>query len=171
MKPAPRSSLVALAVALLLAAACEKKKAPEPPPPAVADFDRAGPSPSGTNQSVLQKTFTIHASEIFPLEMPARAAMPRLTGNYKSYVTKVGIQSSDAAANVDFFVLTQDQYADFTRDGTIDSLFSAKASHDQRVDVSLPPSMTEPKKFYLIFRSTPGGDPKKVVKADLSINF
>jgi hypothetical protein len=166
----PRPALLALVATLVFTIACEKKKVPEQPP-VVADFDRAGPSPSGTAQTALQKTFTIHASEVFPLDIPAHAAMPRLSGNYKSYVSKVGIESSAHSADVDFFVLTDEQYADYVRDGTIDSLFSANASHDQRVDVSLPPSLTQPKKFYLIFRSTPGSDPKKVVKADLSVNF
>jgi hypothetical protein len=163
--------VLTLTVGLVLTTACEKNKAPEQKPPVVAEFDRAGPSPSGSAQSALQKTFTIHASEIFPLEIPAHAAMPRLTGNYKSYVGKVGIQSSVHAADVDFFVLSDEQYADYVRDGTIDSLFSANASHDQNVDVSLPPALTQPRKFYLIFRSTPGSDPKKMVKADLSVNF
>jgi len=166
-----RTSVLGIAGALVLATACEKKKAPEQPSTAVADFDRAGPSPAGSTQTVLQKTFTIHASKIFPLEIPAHAAMPRLSGNYKSYVTKVGIQSSAHSADVDFFVLSDEQYAEYVRDGTIDSLFSANASHDQNVDVSLPPSLTQPRKFYLIFRSTPGSDPKKMVKADLSVNF
>jgi hypothetical protein len=167
----PRRALPALAAALAFTVACDNKKSPEQSPPPVADFDRAGPSPTGTAQTVLQKTFSIHASEVFPLDIPAHAAMPRLSGNYKSYVSQLGIQSGDHAADVDFFVLTAEQYADYVRDGTIDSLFSANASHDQRVDVSLPPSLTQPKKFYLIFRSSPGSDPKKVVKADLSINF
>ncbi len=163
-----RIAFLALAIALMLAAACEKKKAEQQP---VADIDRTGISPLGTTQNVLQKNFKVAAPAIFSFEIPAHAAMPHLSGNYKSYAAKVEIQSSQDSANVDFFVLTDEQYAGYASDGTIDSLFSASASHDQNVDVSLPPSFTQPKKFYLIFRSSPGSDPKKVVKADLSVNF
>jgi hypothetical protein len=163
-----RIAFLALAIALMLATACDKKKAEQQP---VSEIDRTGISPLGTTQQVLQKNFKVAAPAIFSFEIPAHAAMPHLAGSYKSYVAKVEIQSSQDSANVDFFVLTDDQYAGYSSDGTIDSLFSATASHDQNVDVSLPPSLTQPKKFYLIFRSTPGSDPTKVVKADLSVNF
>jgi hypothetical protein len=161
-------AFLALAIALIFATACDKKKAEQQP---AAEIDRTGISPLGTTQQVLQKNFKVAAPAIFPFEIPAHAAMPHLAGSYKSYVAKVEIQSSQDSANVDFFVLTDDQYAAYSSDGTIDSLFSATSSHDQNIDVSLPPSLTQPKKFYLIFRSTPGSDPTKVVKADLSVNF
>ena len=163
-----RIAFLALAIALIFATACDKKRAEQQP---AAEIDRTGISPLGTTQQVLQKNFKVAAPAIFPFEIPAHAAMPHLTGSYKSYAAKVEIQSSQDSANVDFFVLTDDQYAAYSSDGTIDSLFSATSSHDQNVDVSLPPSLTQPKKFYLIFRSTPGSDPTKVVKADLSVNF
>jgi len=163
-----RIAFLALAIALIFATACDKKRAEQQP---VAEIDRTGISPLGSTQQVLQKNFKVAAPAIFPFEIPAHAAMPHLAGSYKSYVAKVEIQSSQDSANVDFFVLTDDQYAAYSSDGTIDSLFSATSSHDQNIDVSLPPSLTQPKKFYLIFRSTPGSDPTKVVKADLSVNF
>ena len=117
-----RIAFLALAIALMLATACEKKKAEQEP---VADIDRTGISPLGTTQNVLQKNFKVAAPAIFSFEIPAHAAMPRLTGSYKSYVAKVEIQSSQDSANVDFFVLTDEQYAGYASDGTIDSLFSA----------------------------------------------
>ena len=163
-----RIAFLALAIALIFATACDKKRAEQQP---AAEIDRTGISPLGSTQQVLQKNFKVAAPAIFPFEIPAHAAMPHLAGSYKSYVAKVEIQSSQDSANVDFFVLTDDQYAAYSSDGTIDSLFSATSSHDQNIDVSLPPSLTQPKKFYLIFRSTPGSDPTKVVKADLSVNF
>jgi hypothetical protein len=159
--------IVFLGAALVFSlTACQKKKAPEQ----VATVDRVGSSPLGTSQAILNKTFTVHTSVAFPFEIPAHAAMPRLRGAYKSYVGKVGIKSDDAA-NVDFFVLTEEQYPDFANGRASETLFSADAAHEQNVDVSLPPSMNEPKKFYLVFRNTPGGDSKEVVQADLSVDF
>ncbi len=138
--------------------ACKKKKAPE----TVAALDRVGFSPLGTSQAILSKAFIVRTSVAFPFEIPAHAAMPRLHGGYKSFVGKVGIKSDDAA-NVDFFVLTEEQYPDFADGSASETLFSADAAHEQDVDVSLPPSLNEPRKFYLVFRNTPGGDAKKVV--------
>ena len=97
--------------------------------------------------------------------------MPHLRGSYKSFVTKAGIQPSDDSANVDFMVLTENQYADFLRGGSEDMVLSVAASHDQTVDITLPPSLNQPEKFYLVFRNTPGGDAKKIVQADLSLDF
>ena len=124
----------------------------------------------GTSQSILHKSFAVSTSAAFPFEIPAHAAMPHLRGNYKSFVTKLGVQSNEDSANVDFLVLTDDQYADFVSGGR-GALFSVDASHDQGVDIDLPPSLNQPKKYYLIFRNTSGGDAQKVVQADLTVDF
>lgn len=160
-------SVFLVATFVLLTSSCQKAKPPEEVPP----VEHTGTSPVGTTQAVLNKSFAVRTSVTFPFEIPAHAAMPRLRGSYKSFVTKLGIQSNEDSANVDFFVLTEDQYADFVRGSVSDLLFSAEASHDQAVDVSIPPSLNQPRKYYLVFRSTPGGDPKKIVQADLTVDF
>jgi hypothetical protein len=160
-------SIFIVAALVLAAASCQTKKRAEEAPP----VEHVGSSPMGTTQAVLNKSFAVKTSVTFPFEIPAHAAMPRLRGSYKSFVTKLGIQSNEDSANVDFFVLTEDQYADFLRGSVSDLLFSAEASHDQAVDVSIPPSLNQPRKYYLVFRSTPGGDPRKVVQADLTVDF
>jgi hypothetical protein len=155
------------AVLLLAGAACKKKEAPEE----VLPMDRVAPSPVGESQPILHKTFTVSASVNFPFEVPAHAAMPRLHGNYKSFVKQLGVQSNDDTANVDFLILNEDQYADFVQGHTGEALFSADASHDQDVNVSLPTSQNLPQKYYLVFRNPPGGESKKVVQADFTLDF
>ncbi len=152
---------------LLGALACQKSK---PAEQVVPSSERVGPSPMGTSQSILHKSFAVRTTVAFPFDIPPHAAMPHLRGNYKSFVTKLGIQSNEDSANVDFLVLTDDQYADFVS-GSTSALFSVDASHDQGVDIDLPPSLNQPKKYYLIFRNTPGSDAKKVVEADLTVDF
>jgi hypothetical protein len=160
---------VLLVAALVLApTACQKKKAPDEE---VAPSDRVGSSPLGTSQVVLHKTFAVRTSVAFPFEIPAHDAMPHLRGNYKSFVTELGIQSNEDSANVDFLVFTEDQYTDFARGVAGDSIFSVAASHDQGVDLSIPSTLNEPRKFYLVFRNTPGGEAKKLVQADLNVDF
>ena len=169
-KPRIRQRLAFLLVAMVLSGgACQKKSplAEEVP----ATTDHVAPSPVGSSQIVLQKTFTVSGSAKFPFEIPAHAATPRLRGNYKSFVGQPGVQSNDDTANVDFLILTEDQYADFAAGRASEALFSANAAHDQDVDVSLPASQDQPQKYYFIFRNTPGGATKKVVQAGFRVDF
>jgi hypothetical protein len=156
-----------LCVVALAFTGCEKKKAPE----GVAEIDRVGNRPAESGESILHKTFTLRTSESFPFDVPEHVPVPHLHGNYKSFVTKVGIQSDEHSADVDFFVFNEQQYADFAAGTPSDAVFASDPSHDQAVDVSLPPSLNEAKKYYLVFRNTPGGDAKKTVQADLTVDF
>ncbi|MGA2921358.1 MAG: hypothetical protein ABSE28_09650 [Candidatus Sulfotelmatobacter sp.] len=151
-------------------ASCQKKNPPAREE-AVPTWDRVAPSPAASSQTVLHKTFSVSTSAMFPFVIPAHTAIPRLHGNYKSFVKQVDTQSDDDSANVDFLVLTEDQYADFTRGHAGEPLFSADASHDQDVNVSLPPSQDQPQKYYLVFRNSQGGAAKKLVQADFTVDF
>jgi hypothetical protein len=164
-----RFRLLLLAVLIPTLTACQKKKPPAEEQPAPAE--RVAPSPVGTTQTILHKTFPVTTSANFSFEVPARAAMPRLHGTYKSFVAQLAVQSSDTEANVDFLILNEDQYADFTQGHAGEALFSADASHDQDVNLGLPPSQDQPKKYYLVFRNTPPGAPKKLVQADFTVDF
>jgi hypothetical protein len=147
--------------------ACEKKKIPE----TVAPIDRVGDSPTGTSQDVLHKTFTLKTTNVFSFEIPAHAAMPHLRGDFKSYVTRVGIQSNEHSADIDFMIFSEQQYAQFAAGSAGEAVFSNEPSHDQTVDVNLPPSFNEGAKYYLVFRNTPGGDSRKTVQTDLRVDF
>ena len=165
-----RVIVAALCAIVLLSAACQKKQEPATGG-SVADIDRVGKVPSGGNQAVLHKTFFVRSTVAFPFQVPAHAALPHLRGNFKSYVTKLGIQSSEHSADVDFLVLTEEQYANFTHLVADEVFYSANASSDQSVDLSLPPSLDHDAKYYLVFRNTPGGDNRKTVQADLTLEF
>jgi hypothetical protein len=161
--------LVLLAALILSLTVCQKKKPPAEERSAPTDY--VAPLPVGTAQTILHKTFPVTTSATFSFEVPARAAMPRLYGTYKSFLAALAVQSSAAAANVDFMVLNEDQYADFTQGHAGETLFSAEASHDQDVNLGLPPSQDQPRKYYLVFRNTPTGAPKKLVQADFALDF
>jgi hypothetical protein len=147
---------------------CEKKKEPTQD---VAAIDRVGDRPAQSSENILHKTFTVRTSEAFPFEVPEHVALPHLHGNYKSFVTKLGIQTDERSADVDFLVFNEKQYADFAAGSPVNAVFASDPSHDQTVDVRLPPSLNEAKKYYLVFRNTPGGDAKKTVQADLTVDF
>jgi hypothetical protein len=162
--------LFLVGVLLLFACSCEKKNA-SPAEEVLPSADRVAPSPANSNQTVLHKTFSISTSASFPFEIPAHTAMPHLHGNYKSFAKQLGAQANDDGGNVDFLILTEDQYADFTHGRAGESLFSADPSHDQDISVSLPITQDQPHKYYLIFRNPPGDKTKKLVQAEFTLDF
>jgi hypothetical protein len=165
-----RLPVIFVAALILATGGCEKKKAPvveEGPQPT----DRVAPSPVGTAQTILHKTFAISTSVNFPFEIPAHAVNPLLHGTYRSFVKRLEGESKDASANVDFLILNEDQYADFVHGHQGEALFSVDSSHDQDVNVSLPASQDQPRKYYLVFRNTPGGEAKKLIQADFTVDF
>jgi len=163
--------LPVLACLTLFFVACKHQKPPAPAVSESLDLEySAHRSPVGTNQTVLQKTFTVTASSSFPFEIPAHAVRPHLHGLFESFV-RDGHGQSDETANLDFLVLSQDQYNEFSQGRPGEALFSVEASHNQAVNFDLPASLDQPVKYYLVFRSTPGGGPKKVVEANFRVDF
>jgi hypothetical protein len=156
-----------VAALLVCTGACQKQKAP---PEEVLPMDRVAAAANAT-RSVLRKSFFLSTSVNFPFEVPSHAAVPHLHGNYKSYVRQLGVQPNDDTANVDFLILDEDQYADFAQGHAGEAFFSAAASHDQDVNVSLPPTQDQPRKYYLVFRNSPSGAVKKAVQADFTLDF
>jgi hypothetical protein len=157
-----------IAIFLLANGACKK----ESPPPAtpVAKSEHAAPSPVGTTQAVLQKTFNLKASATFPFEIPAHATQPHLHGIFEAFTGDVH-GASDESANIDFFVLNQEQQADSSTNRGSEAMFSVEASHNQAVNFDLPPSFNQPVKYYLVFRNPSGGKGSKVVEASFRVDF
>jgi hypothetical protein len=151
---------------LLVTGACDKQQAP--PRSQVLPQDKIAPSPVGTNQTILQKTFALKASANFPFEVPAHAASPHLHGIFESFAGQVhGI--SDESANIDFLILNESQFADLTGNRPSEALMSVESSHSQAVNFDLPASLNQPVKYYLVFRNASKG--QKVIEADFRVDF
>jgi hypothetical protein len=151
---------------LLTATACTK----EPPATTVLPSDHIAPSPVGTSQTILQKTFALKSSATFPFEVPAHAVRPHLHGIFESFAGEVH-GASDDTANLDFLVVNEEQNADLEQNRPAEALASVEASHNQAVNFDLPPSLDHPVKYYLVFRNTSGGKSKKVVEANFRVDF
>jgi hypothetical protein len=166
--PQRRHLAALIAIFLLVDEACTK----EPPAPisTIAPSDRVAPSPVGTTQTVLQKTFNLKVSATFPFEIPAHAAQPHLHGIFESFVGQVH-GASDETANIDFLILNQEQQADSAGNRASEALFSLEASHNQAVNFDLPPSMNQPVKYYLVFRNPVGSKGSKIVEANFRVDF
>ena len=160
---------VFLVAALALATgACQNKKPPAEDVP--LPMDRVAPSPVGTSQTILHKTFAVKSSVTFPFEIPPHAVRPHLHGIFESFVREVH-GASDDTANVDFLIVNADQFADLVGNHPSEALFSVEASHNQSVNLDLPASLDQPVKYYLVFRSAAGKGPAKVVEADFQVDF
>jgi predicted small lipoprotein YifL len=156
-----------VAALILSVTACQKEK---PPAELPLPTDRVAPSPVGTSQTVLHKTFSVKTSAIFPFDIPPHAVRPHLHGIFESFVREVH-GASDDSANVDFLIVNADQYADLASNRPSEALFSVEASHNQAVNLDLPASLDQPVKYYLVFRNAAGKGPGKVVEADFHVDF
>jgi hypothetical protein len=157
-----------LAALLVEVVACTR-----PAPPTannIVPSDRVAPSPVGTTQTVLQKTFNLRSSATFPFEIPAHSAQPHLHGIFESFAGQVH-GASDETANIDFVILNEEQLADSASNRASEAMFSVEASHNQAVNFDLPPSLNHPVKYYLVFRDPEGGKGGKVVEANFRVDF
>jgi hypothetical protein len=163
-----RRRLILLLTALtLVAVGCDKDK---PLTTTVDPLHRVAPSPVGTSQSVLEKTFALKTTEVFPFEIPAHAALPHLHGIFESFVGQVH-GASDDSANVDFLIMNEDQQANLVSNRPSEALFSVEGSHNQAVNFDLPASLNEPVKYYLVFRNPEGSRTRKIVEANFRVDF
>lgn len=124
----------------------------------------------GTSSHILHKTFAVGRAVQVPFEIPPHAATPRFHGTFQSFEQQ-GASSHDESANVDMLLMNEQQYAEFSRGHDSDVLFVADTSHYQDINFDLPPSLDQPVKYHLVFRNSPGGAAKKVVKADFTVDF
>jgi hypothetical protein len=163
-----RKYLAALiTLVLVVAQACTKPAAIEPKP--AAPTERI-PSLAGTSQTVLQKTFTLNSSTTFPFEIPAHAMQPHLHGIFASHLGGAH-GASDDRANLEFMILNQEQEDAAEANHASDALFSVDASHNQAVNLDLPPSMNQPVKYYLVFRNPDGVKTSKAVNTNFRVDF
>jgi hypothetical protein len=162
----PQHLSAALALALLSCPACNKEAAPQPA--AVTPSDHVAPSPVGTSETVLQKTFSLKSSATFPFEVPAHAAQPHLHGIFESFAGQLH-GASDDSANVDFLIMNEEQETALASDRPSEALFDVDASHNQAINFDLPASMNHPVRYYLVFRNPEGKS--KVVEANFRVDF
>jgi len=161
--------LAVLLGALLISGVACTKEAPKPAS-TIVPSDHVAPSPVGTSQNVLQKTFTLKTSAEFAFEIPAHAVQPHLHGLFESFVGQIH-GASDASANIDFLVLNEEQHAQLVGNHPSEALFTVEDSHNQAVNFDLPASMSQPVKYYLIFRNAENSKGNKVVEANFRVDF
>ena len=166
--PQHRHLAMLLGALLVVGAGCTQ----EPPKPAstIVPSDHVAPSPVGTSQNVLEKTFTLKKSAEFAFEIPPHAVQPQLHGLFASFPGDAH-GTSDAIADIDFLVLNEEQHSDFVGNRPSEALFTVEDSNNQAVNFILPASQSQPVKYYLIFRNPDNSKSSKVVKATFRVDF
>jgi hypothetical protein len=132
--------------------------------------DHVGGSVVDTSMVVLKDKFRLAAVVEVPFEVPAHAAMPKLHGTFRSFIQVSGKPSSDTKADIDFRLLSDEEFSRFVNGQPSEPLFSADATHDQNVNASLPPTMNRPVKYHLVFVNDSRAT-KKVVQPDFTVDF
>ncbi len=94
----------------------------------------------GTSRELLHKTFAVANIVDLPFDVPAHAANPQIRGTYRSYMKQEGASTSDDAADVEFLLMDERQFADFLGGRPGEAIFSAEGAHDQELNTRLPPT-------------------------------
>jgi hypothetical protein len=132
--------------------------------------DHVGDSVVGTSNKVLQQTFPVAGTVDLPFEVPAHAYSPQLHGSFRSFLL-AGAKPTTAPGDVDFLLLTDQQYFDLMAGHPADAVFSADATHNQEVNANLPPTLNQPVKYHLIFRNVSPKTGRRVVQAEFQMDF
>jgi len=148
------------------AVAVEKVKAVEYKP---TTSDHVGGSVVGTSIPILHDKFHISVIVDLPFQVPPHAATPKLRGTFRSFVPVSGKPTSDTDADLEFHVLNEQEYSNFLGAKPSEALFSADATHDEEVNASLPPTLSRPVNYHIVFVNE--SRKKKVVEAEFRLEF
>jgi len=133
--------------------------------------DHVGGSVVGTSRTILQKTFAVSGAMQLPFEVPAHAYDAQLHGTFRSYLQGGKPEADASKSDVEFLVLTDQEYNNQLTGHPSDAIFSADSTHDQEVNVNLPPTLDKPVTYHLVFRNSTPGAQKKLVQADFRVDF
>jgi len=131
--------------------------------------DYVGDSVVGTSNKVLHQNFVVAGIVDVPFEIPAHAYSPQLHGTFRSFIQAGGAPTT-APGDVDFVLLSDQQFSSLMSGRPSDAVFSADSTHDQEVNANLPPTLNQAVKYHLIFRNVSPKTGKKVVQAEFEMN-
>jgi hypothetical protein len=152
---------------LSLAVSCNKPQ--KPSEQTLNPLDRANATRTKP-ENFLHKTFPVKKYAQFEFEVPPHSAIPRLTGNFKSFIPRKGEENlSSDSTNVAFLLMNADQFSDFAHgDASGTALYATEPTHNHEVDFLLPPTQQDPAKYYVVFRNSGA---LKYVEADFTLTF
>jgi hypothetical protein len=157
-----------LTMGLLLLCACSKKEAhkrnKDP-------LNQVSSAPAEAPRHFLHKSFKVDTYVKFPFDVPAHAFNPKLQGSFKSYLAGKSPDSGDDSSNVDFLLMNAEEFDDFAHNRSSAVRYSIGAAHRQDVDYSLPATLEDPVKYFIVFRNSGVNAPPRMVDADFTLSF
>jgi hypothetical protein len=158
-----------LTMGLLLLCACSKKQSSKRGNNDPLNQVRSAPSEPARH--FLHKTFKVDTFVKFPFDVPAHAFNPKLRGSFKSYLAGKSSDSGDDSSNVDFLLMNAEEFDDFAHNRSSAVRYSIGAAHRQDVDYSLPATLEDPVKYFIVFRNSSANAPPRMVDADFTLSF
>lgn len=137
--------------------------APRPANHVHAAIDHIVAMPDAPPQHFLHRRFSVRGYQGFSFVVPPHASHPCLQGTYKS--------SAQGNADVEVLLLNQQEFSDFVHGQAGTATYSNDPSTGGQVNWILNSPLSQPQKYYLIFRNSPGGPRLKLVDADFTISF
>lgn len=148
-----------VAILLLSAIACSKKQTKEQE---TYSLDHVSNVKLPPPNHFLHKKFAVTQYEDFQFEVPPHCLNPRLKGTFKT---------SDDTANIDLYLLDEQQFAVFSQGKDGGSVRTAKSSYQHEVDWALNATFEDPRKYHLVFDNDSGKPKTKYVEADFTVSF
>jgi hypothetical protein len=131
--------------------------------------DHVGGSVVGTSIPILNEKFHVSVIVDLPFDVPPHASTPQLRGTFRSFLQASVKPTSDTDADVEFHVLSDQEFSNFLNGKPSEALFSADATHSEEVNASLPPTLNRAVTYHMVFLNN--SKKKKVVQADFRIDF
>src|ERR1700758_2801487 len=131
--------------------------------------DHVGGSVVSTSIPILNEKFHVSVIVDLPFNVPPHASTPQLRGTFRSFLQASGKPTSDTDADVEFHVLSDQEFSNFLDGKPSEALFSADATHSSEVHASLPPTLNQAVTYHIVFLNN--SKKKKVVQADFRIDF
>lgn len=132
--------------------------------------DHVGGSVVGTSLPILNDKFRVSRTVDLPFEVPAHATTPQLRGTFRSFIQPAGKPTSDTQADLEFRVLNDQEFTNFLNGQPSEALFAAEVTHNQEVNLTLPPSLNRPARYHMVFMNA-SHSTTKVVQADFQVDF
>jgi len=141
---------------------------PRPAPRVHAAVDHVTAAPDDAPKHFLHKRFSLRSYEGFEFVVPPHAIQPRLQGTFKCFAKGNG---TTQPADADLLLLNDQEFADFLNGQVGTATFTNDPSDSGEIDWILNSPRSQPQKYYLIFRNSPGGTHIKLVDADFTVSF
>ena|SRR5581483_3085126 len=157
-----KSALIGFLLVVVISLGCNRKTTQESPASSPDGLSRAQKAPPPPPVTLVHGQFKIATYKTFEFEVPPHTIAPRLDGNF---------ETASEGSNIDFMVMTQEEFEEFShgRGGT--SRYSVTNSPAQTIEYALPSTLESAQKYYVVFRNPGGRQAPMLVNANLTASF